>query len=154
MKSRLGIAVIVVALIWAAVIIAVSMALGDVPQASRVLTILGGGAAASITSISLTGTDANQFAISGGTCGSTFPLALAAGNTCTMQVTFTPTSLGGKTATLAVASNAPAVSIPLAGVGVTVGRTCTVTSPRRLRKGCAASELPMLPRVWPLRAVW
>jgi hypothetical protein len=48
MKSRLGIAVIVVSIIWAAVIIAVSMTLGDVPQASRVLTLLGGGAAASI----------------------------------------------------------------------------------------------------------
>jgi len=48
MRSRLGIAVIVVAIIWAAVIIAVSMVIGDAPQFSRVLTILGGGAAASI----------------------------------------------------------------------------------------------------------
>jgi alpha-tubulin suppressor-like RCC1 family protein len=87
------------------------------------------GAAASISSISLTGTDAAQFAISGGTCGTTFPLALAAGSTCTIQVTFTPTSLGGKTATLAVASNAPAVSVPLRGVGATVGTGApTITS--------------------------
>ena len=48
MKSRLQIAVIVIALIWAAVIIATSMVLADVPEFSRVLTILGGGAAASI----------------------------------------------------------------------------------------------------------
>ena len=87
------------------------------------------GAAASISSISLTGADAAQFAISGGTCGTTFPLALAAGNTCTIQVTFTPTSLGGKSATLAVASNAPAVSVPLRGVGATVGTGApTITS--------------------------
>ena len=87
------------------------------------------GAAASISSISLTGADAAQFAISGGTCGATFPLALAAGNTCTIQVTFTPTSLGGKSATLAVASNAPAVSVPLRGVGATVGTGApTITS--------------------------
>ncbi len=48
MKSPLGLAVVVIAVIWAAVIIAVSMALGDVPQSSRVISILGGGAAASI----------------------------------------------------------------------------------------------------------
>ena len=48
MKSRLGLAVIVIAIIWAAVIFAVSMTLGDAPQSSRVISILGGGAAASI----------------------------------------------------------------------------------------------------------
>ena len=48
MKNRLGIAVIVVALIWAAVIVAVSMVMSDAPQFSRVLSILGGGAAACI----------------------------------------------------------------------------------------------------------
>ena len=48
MKSRLQIAVIVIALVWAAVIIAISMVLDGAPQSSRALTILGGGAAASI----------------------------------------------------------------------------------------------------------
>ncbi len=48
MKSQLGLAVIVVAIIWAAVIIAVSITLEGAPQATRVTTILGGGAAASI----------------------------------------------------------------------------------------------------------
>ena len=48
MKSHLQIAVVVIALIWAAVIIATSMVLGNTPEFSRVLTILGGGAAASI----------------------------------------------------------------------------------------------------------
>ncbi len=48
MKTRLGLAVIVVAIVWAAVIFAVSTVIGDAPQFSRVLTILGGGAAACI----------------------------------------------------------------------------------------------------------
>ena len=48
MRTRLAIAVIVIALIWAAVIFAVSTTLGDTAQSSRVLSILGGGAAASI----------------------------------------------------------------------------------------------------------
>lgn len=102
----------------------------NVTSAVRTATLYNAsGAAASITAISITGTDAGEFAISGGTCGSTFPIALAAGNTCTMQVTFTPTTLGGKTAKIAVTSNAPAVSIPLAGVGATVGTGApTITS--------------------------
>ncbi|MBI5030059.1 MAG: hypothetical protein HZB51_05995 [Chloroflexi bacterium] len=48
MRTRLGVAVIVVALVWAVVILAVSNVIGDVPQSSRVLSILGGGAAACI----------------------------------------------------------------------------------------------------------
>jgi uncharacterized membrane protein YgaE (UPF0421/DUF939 family) len=47
-KLKLQIAVIVIALIWAAVIIASAITLGSVPESSRALTILGGGAAASI----------------------------------------------------------------------------------------------------------
>jgi hypothetical protein len=43
MKSRLQIAVM-----WAAVIMATSLVLASAPEFSRVLTILGGGAAASI----------------------------------------------------------------------------------------------------------
>ena len=48
MKTQLGVAVIVIAIIWAVVIFAVSMALEGAPQANRVLQILGGGAAATI----------------------------------------------------------------------------------------------------------
>lgn len=48
MQSRWNIAIIVEALIWAAVIFAVSIALGDAPQSARVLQILGGGAVATI----------------------------------------------------------------------------------------------------------
>jgi len=48
MKSRWGLAVIVIAIVWAAVIFAVSTTLEGVPQAGRVLQILGGGAAATI----------------------------------------------------------------------------------------------------------
>ena len=47
-KSRSGLGTIVVALIWAMVIFAVATVLGDAQQSSRVLSILGGGAAASI----------------------------------------------------------------------------------------------------------
>ncbi len=48
MRTSWRIAIVVEAIVWAAVIIAVSMTLEGLPQASRVLTILGGGAAATI----------------------------------------------------------------------------------------------------------
>ncbi len=48
MISRWGLAVIVAALIWAAVIIAVSITLEGSPAGTRVITLLGGGAAATI----------------------------------------------------------------------------------------------------------
>ncbi len=48
MRSRWGIAVLVEAIIWAAVIIAVASQMEGSPGAARVQLILGGGAAASI----------------------------------------------------------------------------------------------------------
>jgi len=68
-----------------------------------------------ITQISVTG----QFAQSGGTCPLS-PKTLAKGASCTIKVTFTPTSTGTKSGTLSVtdsASNSPQTS-KLAGSGV------------------------------------
>ncbi len=48
MKSRLRLAVVVCAIIWAAVIIASATVVEGTPGFSRLLTILGGGAAATI----------------------------------------------------------------------------------------------------------
>ncbi len=48
MKAQWGIAVITVAIIWAAVILATSMVMEGTPQSAQVLRILGGGAAATI----------------------------------------------------------------------------------------------------------
>ena len=48
MKTRWGIAVITLAIIWAAVILATSMVLKGTAQSMQVLLILGGGAAATI----------------------------------------------------------------------------------------------------------
>ena len=48
MKTRWGIAVITLAIIWAVVILATSMVLKGTAQSTQVLLILGGGAAATI----------------------------------------------------------------------------------------------------------
>ncbi len=83
-----------------------------------------GSADLTVTSIQITGTDAGQFSLdlSGGTtpCGSV-PRTVAEGSNCTVTVTFSPTSIGTKSATLAVASNDLAkgtVNVALSGTGL------------------------------------
>jgi uncharacterized membrane protein len=53
-----------------------------------------------ITNVTLTGTDAAQFAVVGNTCSS-----VPAGGTCSVSVRFTPTSGGAYTASLMVFDN-------------------------------------------------
>jgi len=79
-----------------------------------------GNAPLNITSISIVGTDASDFALATGTdaCGST----LAAGANCYIDVTFTPGSAGSFTATLQVTDNA-------AGSPQTAALTGTGTAP-------------------------
>ncbi len=65
-----------------------------------------GSAPLTVNSISITGTNANNFAL---TSASTCPLSggtVATQGNCTIVVTFTPTSKGGKTAAVSVADNA------------------------------------------------
>ncbi len=74
----------------------------------------GGGASFQITGITLSGTDAAAFTASNG-CST-----VAAGASCTISLTFKPTTTGAKAATLAIASTAigtPSVSVSLSGTG-------------------------------------
>src|SRR6185369_7967964 len=101
---------------------------------SRQVTITNGNgmfgdANLAISAMALSGTDASQFSISPGSCGSLTPV-LAVGTSCSVNMTFTPSSSGSKSATLQITHNnlsqLPA-SINLSGSGVTI--TSTVTSP-------------------------
>jgi hypothetical protein len=94
-----------------------SLSFGDVNSGStssaQVVTVTNpGNSAASISSISVSGdfTQTNN-------CGS----SIAAGASCTVDVTFAPTSGGALTGTLSVASSAPdsPLSVALSGTGVT-----------------------------------
>ncbi|SJZ48390.1 hypothetical protein SAMN02745119_00713 [Trichlorobacter thiogenes] len=72
-----------------------------------------------INSRTITGTNANQFILSNGSCGTT-PFTLAPGGSCTLQVSFKPTATGLKNATLAITStdvNNPTLSVALSGTG-------------------------------------
>ena len=77
------------------------------------------GAPIPLTSIS---TGSREFVIIGGTCGTAVPARVGTTNgMCTVQIAFTPSVVGARTATLAIqsgATNAPTVS--LAGAGTLV----------------------------------
>jgi hypothetical protein len=78
-----------------------------------------GTAALSISSIAITGTNASDFAQTN-TCPSGLA-TLAAGASCTISVTFTPSAAGGRTAALSVTDNASGSpqSVALSGTGST-----------------------------------
>lgn len=79
-----------------------------------------GAAALSISSIAVTGQDYKEFA-EANTCGA----SVAAGASCTINITFTPLLFGTRTSTLAITDNAPnsPQSVALSGMGMGPGVT-------------------------------
>lgn len=93
-------------------------------SASQTLTLAntGGGAAASITGITLTA----PFQRAGGTCGTT----LAAGTSCTINVQFVaPATTGTSTGTVTITASVPVAGSPvgLSGTSVAAVKTATLT---------------------------
>ena len=84
-----------------------------------------GNANMTITSISLTGTNASNFALTN-SCGAT----LAAGANCTMSVTFTPSATGSRTASISIVDNAPGSphTVALSGTGTSPVASLSPTS--------------------------
>ena len=86
-----------------------------VTSAAQTVTLSNTGTASlSITSLTLTGTNASDFTQSN-TCGS----SLAAGGNCTISVTFTPSASGSRTASVSVADSASGSpqTVSLSGTG-------------------------------------
>ena len=87
-------------------------------SAPQIVTLSNTGSATlSVTSITLTGANAGDFAESNN-CGS----SVAAGASCTLTVTFTPTAEGTRTAAISIADNAAGSpqTVPLSGTGTVV----------------------------------
>ena len=96
--------------------VATSLAFGSVTVGgtkTKTLTISNSGdASLTITDIGVTGT---QFSVG------TYPGTIAAGGSANVDVTFSPTSTGAKSATLTITSNDPdegSVTVDLSGTGV------------------------------------
>lgn len=98
----------------------------NVTSAAQTVTVTNtGNSPLAINGVALGGTDPSQFARTSG-CGT----SLAAGASCTIDVTFTPTTYGGlltKTATLSVNVAAPATSQTVSLTGTILVPTYTLT---------------------------
>ncbi|MBV9609817.1 MAG: choice-of-anchor D domain-containing protein, partial [Acidobacteria bacterium] len=79
-----------------------------------------------ISALAISGTGANQFSMTSGT----LPITVAAGTTTTVNVTFSPTSTGNKSASLAVTDNAAGSphAVALTGTGIAPGITFSPTT--------------------------
>ncbi len=98
-----------------------TQAIGSSSAAAAIQLVNTGNAALTITSISITGTNSSDFSETN-TCGS----SLAAGASCTANVTFTPQAAGSLVATLSISDTATGSpqSATLAGTGL--GPTVTL----------------------------
>ena len=89
-------------------------------SAAQTLTLLSSGTAVlNVSAITLGGSDAGSFA-SSGTC-----TAIAVGASCAISITFTPASVGAKSAQLTIASDAsgqPTTTVTLTGNGILAPR--------------------------------
>ena len=99
--------------------------------AAQVVTVKNSGTAAlTLTSETLTGTNATSFLISANTCTT----SLAAAATCTVSVEFKPTAAGALTASLSIADNAtgsPQV-VTLSGTGAAAAAPAVTLTPTSL----------------------
>jgi len=87
--------------------------LGTTSSAKTATLTNTGSGTLSITSISVTGTEASEFPISANTCGS----SLGAGASCSISVEFKPTAEGLQSATLSVVDGAGTQTSALSGTG-------------------------------------
>ncbi len=89
----------------------------SVTSSTQVVTLTNGGnTALSISSLTITGTNAADFAEVADTCGS----SVAAGANCSIGVAFTPSTSKSETASLAIADNATGSpqAVSLSGLGI------------------------------------
>ncbi|MBK9099322.1 MAG: choice-of-anchor D domain-containing protein [bacterium] len=91
--------------------------------------------------ISIVGTDASQFVL---TDGNTYPIELGTGETATVDVNFSPTTVGAKTASLQIVDNTAldaTHTVPLTGTGVDA--TITTLPYTQNFDGVTAPALPL-----------
>ena len=126
-----------------AVLSPASLAFGNLTtgttSAAQTITLSNPGTAAlSITSISVTGANTAQFAQTSA-CGA----SLAAGASCTISVTFTPSAVASYSAAVSVADNATGSpqSVTLTGAGVAPAAPQAVLSPASLAFGSLTTGL-------------
>jgi hypothetical protein len=93
----------------------------------RTFTLTNTGAvAATVSNVTLGGTNPGDFAIVADACTGA---SIAASGSCAVQVAFAPTVAGTRTATLSVSTNAGTKSSALSGTGDATAPSSTITAP-------------------------
>jgi hypothetical protein len=91
-------------------------------------------ASTTISTVGITGVDAAQFGITGGSCVA--GAVVGANGTCSVNVRFAPTTSGTKSAQVVITpANGPAVSISLSGTADVVGAPAATVTPGVLAFG-------------------
>lgn len=149
---------------------AAGLAFGDqrvgTTSAAQAVTVSNDGDAGQMLTImapTFSGANSGDFAVTGGTCAP-YPRNVAAGASCTITITFTPSTTGARTAALQLSTNDPngAPDTPLSGTGtkpqigvdptsilfddqlggsVSAGRTLTVRNTGTAPMSLSAAEL-------------
>jgi hypothetical protein len=94
-------------------------------SAAKLVTLTSGNSANTISSMVISGPNGGDFAKSATTCGATLGAALS----CTISITFTPTTFAAESATLTIIDSAPSSPqvITLTGTGVVQATTSVTT---------------------------
>ena len=113
------------------------------PSTARSVTLRNSGnASMTISGISIAGTNASDFART-----TTCSTSLAAGSSCTISVTFQPTAVGARSASVSIADNAPGTPHTIAltgtGAGVTVSPTSLTFSSQTVGTTSAAKTVTL-----------
>jgi trimeric autotransporter adhesin len=97
-------------------------------NAQQSITVLNNGSAAlNISAFNITGTAASDF-VRSGTCNTSTAVATSA--TCSVIITFTPSAVGARTASLAIVSNAPTTpTVSLSGTGTALAEPTVSPNP-------------------------
>jgi hypothetical protein len=108
-----------------------SQIVGTASLPQKVILTNSGTTAFSIAGVAIDGVDASDFTETN-TCGA----SVAAGATCSIKVTFKPSVIGARTATLTIAQRAhnTVLDVPLSGIGTSTGATISL-SPTSLAFG-------------------
>ncbi|MBZ5507999.1 MAG: choice-of-anchor D domain-containing protein [Acidobacteriia bacterium] len=99
-----------------------AQAIGTTSPAQVVTLSNSGNGALAISSLSVTGANATDF-VQANTCGT----GVAAGSTCTINISFTPTAIGTRTASITISDNAGTQIIALSGTGLISGPAVQLT---------------------------
>jgi hypothetical protein len=119
-----------------------SQLLGSTSAALAVKLTNSGAGVLAISNITLTGADAGDFFIAANKCGAT----LAVGASCTVSVTFTPSVLGKRTASLSVVDDSCGSphEVPISGKGTEITLSPSPVAFGSVAVGVTSSPIPVV----------